>query len=383
MFHKKLQGAFLAFFIVFLISGIAIAEDDDWVIKIAKIYEKTLVGIETTVKHQNGDKDNFGGSGFFISLDGKILTNNHVVKDDEDSKITENDSEKNELKKKYYSYWIIFEGKKYRAKLLGADKYQDLALLKVENPPEGIIPAKLGNSDNLQVGQKVIVYGNPLDLKNTLTSGRISALHRRTLFDGRVEDSIQTDAAINFGNSGGPLINEQGEVIGINYAITNNSNNLGFAIPINFAVRVLDRLEKGDIKIGWFGVKTKIEKFIFSGTFEDLKELYEIIDNDSTSTLVQTAKILENPGAALVEEVEKDSPAEEAGIEKGDLIVEFNHKKITDGYDLRTAIFESPTEEDLLVVLLKVDKNGKVETSRKMATLYTRNFLKEQKKAHH
>ncbi|MBI2450916.1 MAG: trypsin-like peptidase domain-containing protein [Parcubacteria group bacterium] len=382
IWKKRTMILFIAW--LFLLSaGNVFSENEDYVVKIANLYKKTAVGIETTVKYQNGDKDVFEGSGFFIDLEGRILTNNHIVKDEEDTKIENDESEDQhqKLKEKCYTYWVTFEGKKYRAKLLGGDKYQDLALLKIDVVPGGVIPAKLGNSDNIQVGQKVIAFGNPYGLKNTLTAGRISALHRKNFFPGQIEDFIQTDAAINYGNSGGPLINENEEVIGINAAIIDNANNLGFAVPINFAINELEKLKKGDIEMGWLGVKSSLEKFIFSDTFEDLKILYELLDIDNTLMLTEMVKILENSGAALVELVEKESPAEDANIEKGDLIVEFNGKKITDGYDLKKAIFESPLDEDLKVIILKIDENGEVEISRKIVALISKKS--NLKKAHH
>ena len=232
------------------------------------------------------------GSGFIISEDGYIFTNYHVVKDAEDIKITL--SNKNE----------------YEAKIIGFDQDMDIALLKI-NVKESLPTVKMGDSDTLQIGEWVIAIGNPFGLEHTVTAGIVSAKWR-SIGQGPYNSFIQTDASINPGNSGGPLIDLDGEIVGINTAITAEGQGIGFAIPINMAKGAFIELkEKGRITRGWLGLM--IQKV--------------------TPELAKSFGLKENKGA-LVAEVVKDSPAEKAGIRQGDVIVSFNEKEINEYIDL-------------------------------------------------
>ena len=229
------------------------------------------------------------GSGFVIDEDGIVITNNHVVANAEDILVRVGEKE-------------------YEAKVIGADPYMDIAVIKMETKDK-FKTVSFGDSSKARVGDWVVAIGNPFGLGGTVTSGIISARNRQIGLT-RYEDFIQTDASINQGNSGGPLFNLKGEVIGINTAIIapgqSGSIGIGFAIPANAAANVIDQLIKfGETKRGWLGVRIQ----------EVSKEIAEV-------------EKLKKPEGALVASVGKNSPAEKAGIKAGDIILEFDGKKI-------------------------------------------------------
>ncbi len=229
------------------------------------------------------------GSGFIIRENGTIITNNHVIADAEDILVRVGEKE-------------------YKAKVVGADPYMDIAVLEMETN-EKFKPVKFGDSDLARVGDWAVAIGNPFGLGGTVTAGIISARNRDINLT-RYDDFIQTDASINQGNSGGPLFNLKGEVIGINTAIIapgqSGSIGIGFAIPANAASNVIDQLiEFGETKRGWLGVRIQ----------EVTKEIAEV-------------EKLKKPQGALVASVGENSPADKAGIKDGDIILEFDGKKI-------------------------------------------------------
>ena len=227
------------------------------------------------------------GSGFIIKEDGIVITNNHVIANAEDILVRVGDKE-------------------YKAKLVGADPYMDVAVLKMETEDK-FKPVKFGDSDLARVGDWAVAIGNPFGLGGTVTAGIISARNRDINLT-RYDDFIQTDASINQGNSGGPLFNLKGEVIGINTAILGQSGSIGigFAIPANAASNVIDQLvEFGETKRGWLGVRIQ----------EVTKEIAEV-------------EKLKKPQGALVASVGENSPADKAGVKAGDIILEFDGKKI-------------------------------------------------------
>jgi len=227
------------------------------------------------------------GSGFIIKEEGVVITNNHVIANAEDIVVRVGDKE-------------------YKAKLVGADPYMDVAVLKMETKDK-FKPVKFGDSDLARVGDWAVAIGNPFGLGGTVTAGIISARNRDINLT-RYDDFIQTDASINQGNSGGPLFNLKGEVIGINTAILGQSGSIGigFAIPANAASNVIDQLiEFGETKRGWLGVRIQ----------EVTKEIAEV-------------EKLKKPQGALVASVGENSPADKAGVKAGDIILEFDGKKI-------------------------------------------------------
>ena len=228
------------------------------------------------------------GSGFIIDEKGIVITNNHVIQDAEDIIVRVNGNEE------------------FKAKIIGADPLSDIAVLQLETDKK-FIPVAFGDSDKARIGDWVIAIGNPFGLGGTVTSGIISA-RNRSIGLSRYEDYIQTDASINSGNSGGPLFDLNGDVIGINTAILGRSVSIGigFSIPSNSAKIVIDQLlEFGETKRGWLGVRIQ----------------------DVTQEIADVEKLNE-PRGALVASVADNSPSAKAGIKAGDIILEFNGVKI-------------------------------------------------------
>ena len=255
------------------------------------------------------------GSGFVMSREGYILTNNHMVEDADQIKVK------------------LANGKEYDGKVIGRDPKTDLALMKVEGSSD-LHPLTLGNSDDLKVGSWVVAIGSPFGLEQTVTAGIVSA-KGRVIGSGPYDNFIQTDASINPGNSGGPLINMRGEVIGINTAIIASGQGIGFAIPINMAKEIVPQLqEKGHVIRGWLGV----------GIQEVTPELAKLFD-------------LKEKKGALVAQVISGSPAEKAGIEQGDVIVEFDGKEVVDSKDLPRIVASTSVGK---AVTIKLSRNGKV-----------------------
>jgi serine protease Do len=255
------------------------------------------------------------GSGFVMNRDGYILTNNHVVEDADQIKVK------------------LANGKEYDGKVVGRDPKTDLALIKIEASSD-LQPLNLGNSDELKVGSWVVAVGSPFGLEQTVTAGIVSA-KGRVIGSGPYDNFIQTDASINPGNSGGPLINMKGEVVGINTAIIASGQGIGFAIPINMAKEIAPQLqEKGHVTRGWLGVSIQ----------------------EVTPELAKSFGLKEKKGA-LVSQVVSGSPAEKAGIEQGDVIVEFDGKEVADSKDLPRMVASTPVGKAATIKLLR---NGKV-----------------------
>ena len=261
------------------------------------------------------------GSGFIIKENGTVVTNNHVIANAEDILVRVGDKE-------------------YKAKVVGADPYMDIAVLKMETKDK-FTPVSFGDSDKARVGDWAVAIGNPFGLGGTVTAGIISARNRDINLT-RYDDFIQTDASINQGNSGGPLFNLKGEVIGINTAIIapgqSGSIGIGFAIPANAASNVIDQLmEFGETKRGWLGVRIQ----------EVSKEIAEV------------EKI--KPEGALLASVGENSPADKAGIKAGDIILEFDGKKIDSMRTLPKVVANTKVGKS---VQLKIWRNKKLITKR-------------------
>ncbi len=228
------------------------------------------------------------GSGFVIKKNGIVITNNHVIANAEDIIVRVNNKE-------------------YEAKVIGADPFSDIAVLKIETSDSFKI-VEFGNSDKARVGDWVVAIGNPFGLGGTVTSGIISARNRDINLT-RYDDFIQTDASINQGNSGGPLFNLEGDVIGINTAIispSGASSGIGFAIPANYASTIIDQLIKfGETKRGWLGVRIQ----------EVTKQIAAVAG-------------LDKPSGAFIGGVSEKSPAEKGGMKTGDIVLEFDGQKI-------------------------------------------------------
>lgn len=253
------------------------------------------------------------GSGFIISADGYVLTNNHVVDGASSVRVK------------------LADGRQLDARVAGRDPQTDLAVLKLD--AAGLPTVPLGDSSTLRVGEPVMAVGNPFGLEQTVTTGIVSATGR-VIGEGPYDDFIQTDASINPGNSGGPLINARGEVIGINTAIVSNgggSIGIGFAVPVSLARFVVPQLaQHGRVERGWLGV-----------TMQPL-----------TPELAAGLKLPQTQGA-LVSEVAKGSPAATAGFRPGDVIVEFDGRPITRTTDLSLLVAASPVGQSVKLAVLR------------------------------
>ncbi len=275
------------------------------------------------------------GSGFVIEKNGTVITNNHVIANAEDIIVRVNNKE-------------------YEAKVIGADPYSDIAVLKIETS-NTFKTVKFGNSDKSRVGDWVVAIGNPFGLGGTVTSGIISARNRDINLT-RYDDFIQTDASINQGNSGGPLFNLEGDVIGINTAIispSGASSGIGFAIPANYASTIIDQLIKyGETKRGWLGVRIQ----------QVTKE-------------IATVAGLNEPKGAFIGGVSEGSPAEKGGIKTGDIVLEFDGQKIKTMRNLPKVVANTKPNKKVGV---KVWRNKKLITLR--LTLGRMESAKEFKK---
>ena len=258
------------------------------------------------------------GSGFIIDKKGIVVTNNHVIQGAEDIIVSVNGSTE------------------YKAKVIGKDPYMDLAVLQIESN-EKFKPVSFGDSDKARVGDWVIAIGNPFGFGGTVTSGIISS-RNRDIGLTRYDDFIQTDASINQGNSGGPLFDLEGNVIGINTAIiapgSSGSIGIGFAIPANPAAKVIDQLIKfGETKRGWLGVRIQ----------EVTKEIAEV-------------EKLEKAEGALVASVSENSPADKAGIKAGDIILEFDSKRVDTMRTLPKIVAQTKVGKKVIVKIWRNQK---------------------------
>lgn len=270
--------------------------------------------------HSFGEKREFStsslGSGVIVTEDGYILTNNHVVKDVDEIKVTLQDK------------------REFTGRVIGADPKSDLAIVKVE--ADGLPVIKMGKSENLKVGEVVIAIGNPFGLDHTITMGIVSAIGRSNVGIAEYEDFIQTDAAINPGNSGGALVNVKSELIGINTAIFSTSGGymgVGFAVPSDMAEAVMQSIIKhGKVVRGWLGVTIQ-------DISPDLAKHFQI----------------QHKNGALITDILNDTPAEKAGLKRGDVIIEFDGKPVDDSTTLRNRVAGTLPEHESA---LKIIRNG-------------------------
>ena len=266
---------------------------------------------------QSPRKERSLGSGFIISQDGYILTNDHVVDGADEIKVK------------------LSDGREFTGEIRGLDPKLDLALIKID-AGEDLPVARLGDSEAIKVGEWVMAIGNPFGLEQTVTVGIVSA-KGRVIGAGPYDDFIQTDASINPGNSGGPLFNMRGEVVGINTAIVAQGQGIGFAIPVNMAKQIIPQLrDEGRVTRGWLGVTVQALN----------KELADSFGLDSTH-------------GALVNEVIEDSPADQAGLKRGDIIVEYDGTRVDELNDLPRLVAATPVGE---TVRVKVFRDGKERT---------------------
>jgi serine protease Do len=268
-------------------------------------------------------KTNSLGSGFIIDTAGVVVTNNHVIADADEINV------------------ILNDGSKIKAELVGVDKKTDLAVLKFK-PTKPLVAVKFGDSDKLRLGEWVIAIGNPFSLGGSVTAGIVSA-RNRDIAQGPYDNYIQTDASINRGNSGGPLFNLEGEVVGVNTLIispTGGSIGLGFAVPSKTVAAVVDQLQKfGELRRGWLGVR-----------------IQPVTEEIAESLSIKPAR------GALVAGVDDKGPAKPAGIEPGDVVVRFDGKDVKDPKDLSRVVADTAVGKEVEVGIIRKGK----EESRKV-----------------
>ena len=281
------------------------------------------------------------GSGFVIDPSGIVVTNNHVIAEADEVTVIFND------------------GTRLKAEIIGKDQKTDLALLRVK-PEKPLTAVKFGDSDRLRLGEWVVAIGNPFSLGGTVTAGIVSA-RNRDINSGPYDNYIQTDAAINRGNSGGPLFNLDGEVIGINTAIISPSGGsigIGFAVPSKTALPVIDQLKQfGETRRGWLGVR-----------------IQQVTDEIAESLSIKPAR------GALVAGVDDKGPAKPAGIEPGDVIVNFDGKEIKEMRDLPRVVADTPVGKQTPVVVIRKGREetktvtlGRLEDGEKLAAVNTKS----------
>jgi serine protease Do len=273
-------------------------------------------------------KTNSLGSGFIVDTAGIAVTNNHVIADADEINIIMND------------------GTKIKAELVGVDKKTDLAVLRFKPPAKPLVAVKFGDSDKLRLGEWVIAIGNPFSLGGTVTAGIVSA-RNRDINSGPYDSYIQTDAAINRGNSGGPLFNLDGEVVGVNTLIispTGGSIGIGFAVPSKTVIGVVDSLRQfGELRRGWLGVR-----------------IQQVTDEIAESLNIKPAR------GALIAGVEDKGPAKPAGIEPGDVVVKFDGKDIKEPKDLSRVVADTAVGKavDVIIIRKGVEETRKVTLGR-------------------
>ena len=259
-------------------------------------------------------KTNSLGSGFIVDTSGIVVTNNHVIADADEINVIMND------------------GSKFKAELVGVDKKTDLAVLKFK-PAKPLVAVKFGDSDKLRLGEWVIAIGNPFSLGGTVTAGIVSA-RNRDINSGPYDSYIQTDAAINRGNSGGPLFNLDGEVIGVNTLIISPSGGsigIGFAVPSKTVAGVVDQLRQfGELRRGWLGVR-----------------IQTVTDEIAESLNIKPAR------GALIAGVEDKGPAKPAGIEPGDVVIKFDGKDIKEPKDLSRVVADTAVGKEVDVIIIR------------------------------
>src|SRR6267378_3164933 len=307
-----------------VLSGPALARGPDGIADVAEKVIDAVVNISTsqTVEAKGGDrgadlqprKTNSLGSGFIVDTAGIAVTNNHVIADADEINIIMND------------------GTKIKAELVGVDKKTDLAVLKFK-PVKPLVAVKFGDSDKLRLGEWVIAIGNPFSLGGTVTAGIVSA-RNRDINSGPYDSYIQTDAAINRGNSGGPLFNLDGEVIGVNTLIISPSGGsigIGFAVPSKTVAGVVDSLRQfGELRRGWLGVR-----------------IQQVTDEIAESRNIKPAR------GALIAGVEDKGPAKPAGIEPGDVVVKFDGKDVKEPKDLSRVVADTAVGKEVDVVIIR------------------------------
>lgn len=319
-------------------------------------YKDACVDVLTTIETENS-KVQSQGSGCFIDENGHLITAAHVVKEENDTL----NSFFGKSKIRNYQYEVILKSKnrRYSAKLVGFNVYVDAAILKVNDiDKKDYKVAKIGNSDKLKIGEKIYVIGSPFGASNSMTEGIVSQLHRY-IYLCYVEDWIQISAAVNPGNSGGVLLNQSGEVVGIINAKNFGAEGMAYSLPINLAN--IPQLMKGAVKRGYSGFECLLENFPRDGIqdkpkLQDLISLNELTGIDEIETLITIYKNSQL-NCAIVTEVKSESPAEKLGIKKGDIITQIAGNNVKNGVDVRKAFLGQNLPSNIKIKLLRAEGN--------------------------
>src|ERR1700688_51378 len=288
-------------------------------------------------------------TGFIIDASGIVVTNNHVISDADEINV------------------ILNDGTKLKAEIVGRDQKTDIALLRV-NPDKPLKAVKFGDSEKLRLGEWVIAIGNPFSLGGTVTAGIVSA-RNRDINSGPYDNYIQTDAAINRGNSGGPLFNLNGEVVGVNTAIISPSGGsigIGFAVPSKTALAVIDQLRQyKEVRRGWFGVR-----------------IQQVTDDIADSLNIKPAR------GALIAGIDDKGPAKSGGIDPSDVVVKFDGQDIKEMRDLPKIVAETPVGKDVEVLVIRKGKEekktvklGRLEDEKQAALATKKDDSSEEKPA--
>ena len=292
------------------------------VVSAAETVGESVVNVEVTLANQRNSSKGGGaaGSGFIFTPDGYIFTNSHVVEGAADIHV------------------ILADGRKVSARKIGQDPHTDLAVLQIWAP--NLVPVKFGDSQKLRPGQLVVAIGNPYGFQSTVTAGVVSALGRsmRSQSGRLIDNVIQTDAALNPGNSGGPLVNSAGEVIGVNTAVILPAQGICLAVPINTAKSVAVSLMKhGYVRRGWLGVG---------------------VQNIPVNRRLNRYHDIKNEGAGLIISVEPNSPAARAGLHVGDAIIAIDDVVVEDADDLHRAMLSASGNKCLVHVIRHSEKTA-------------------------
>ncbi len=324
-----------------------------------QIYEKNkdaICDVMTKAVMKDGSVSEWNGTGFFVDKEGHILTANHVARLDEDDKRTP------KIERYEYSVVITSKNRRYNAKMVGGSYATDIALLKVSKiKPEDFTVVTIGDPDKLKIGEPLWALGNPSDLSNTFTRGIISYLHRQ-IDAGYIQDFIQTDCAVNSGNSGSPVFNSQGEVVGINEQIVRDTEGLNFAISIKLAR--IDLLKKGHLNLPTLGAEALLTNFPRDAKSKDkpgfldqkfLSEKTHILDGDDLDAMAMASY----DNCAIITQIDEyedpdaddkvPSPAKKAGLEKGDLITSIDSRAVRNGMDIRISLMDKKTGDKIKI----------------------------------
>ncbi len=317
---------------------IDLSDYSDTAVAVAQEVLPSVVGIKVTYSINSIFGKSTGeatGSGIIISNDGYIVTNNHVISSESTSSYYQI-TEATDITVNLYN-----DTESYKATVVGSDQYSDLAVLKIDKTD--LPAAELGNSDDLLVGEFVMAIGNPLGMDSSVTCGIVSAVNREIPDEGTTYTAIQTDAAINSGNSGGALVNSKGQVIGINTLKLSGTGieGMGFAIPINSTTKVISQLtEFGEVKRPYIGISGYAVSDYVS---EVVREQYDL------------------PDGVYVHEIEKDSPAEKAGIEKGDIVTKIDGTEVKSVTELNKVKNQHDVGDEVTLTIVRKNENKEIK----------------------